>query len=314
MDEIKPLVRPTFYFIGVSTGYSKIMGLFPRWISALGFSQIEIRGYDIEVRGPAERYRAIVRHIKEPGMAVGALVTTHKIDIVRNAGDLFDAFDPYARVFGEISVIAKRDGRLEGYAKDPVSSGLALEAFLPSGYWIDNPGAQVLIMGAGGSGLALSAYLMKTEHGRNVPAKIAISNRRAGPLEHARRVHDSLGRRTEVAYVMVDQGAGNDALIAVLPPGSLVVNATGMGKDRPGSPLSDGALFPENGYAWDFNYRGSLEFLGQAARQDGRRNLHVEDGWTYFIHGWSQAIMEALHIDLSAGEIETLSGIAADLR
>ena len=285
MDEIKPLVRPTFYFIGVSTGYSKIMGLFPRWIRALGFSQIEIRGYDIEVRGPAERYRAIVRHIKEPGMAVGALVTTHKIDIVRNAGDLFDAFDPYARVFGEISVIAKRDGRLEGYAKDPVSSGLAL-----------------------------SAYLMKTEHGRNVPAKIAISNRRAGPLEHARRVHDSLGRRTEVAYVMVDQGTGNDALIAVLPPGSLVVNATGMGKDRPGSPLSDGALFPENGYAWDFNYRGSLEFLGQAARQSGRRNLHVEDGWTYFIHGWSQAIMEALHIDLSAGEIETLSGIAADLR
>jgi len=113
---------------------------------------------------------------------------------------------------------------------------------------------------------------------------------------------------------MVDQGADNDALMAFLPPGSLVVNATGMGKDRPGSPLSDGALFPENGYAWDFNYRGSLEFLGQAARQSGERNLHVEDGWTYFIHGWSQAIMEALHIDLSAGEIETLSGIAADLR
>ena len=44
------------------------------------------------------------------------------------------------------------------------------------------------------------------------------------------------------------------------------------------------------------------------------QGLDTEDGWTYFIHGWSQAIMEALHIDLSAGEIETLSGIAADLR
>jgi len=47
-------------------------------------------------------------------------------------------------------------------------------------------------MGAGGSGLALSAYLLKEEHGDNIPKKIIMSNRRPEPLEHARRVHEAL--------------------------------------------------------------------------------------------------------------------------
>ena len=36
-----------------------------------------------------------------------------------------------------------------------------------------------------------------------------------------------------------------------LPPASLVVNATGAGKDTPGSPLSADAVFPERALVWD---------------------------------------------------------------
>ena len=61
----------------------------------------------------------------------GALVTTHKIDLLKACRDLFDEFDYYAQLTGEISCISKRDGKLCGHAKDPISSGLALEAFLP---------------------------------------------------------------------------------------------------------------------------------------------------------------------------------------
>jgi shikimate 5-dehydrogenase len=57
-----------------------------------------------------------------------------------------------------------------------------------------------------------------------------------------------------------------------------MVNATGLGKDGPGSPITDAAPFPEWGYAWDFNYRGDLVFLEQARRQQTARRLHVEDG------------------------------------
>ena len=59
----------------------------------------------------------------------------------------------------------------------------------------------------------------------------------------------------------------NDTLMGQLPPASLVINATGMGKDLPGSPITDGGLFPIGGVAWELNYRGELQFLRQALAQ-----------------------------------------------
>jgi shikimate dehydrogenase len=316
VENFERLEKPTFYFIGVSTARSKIMDLFPRWVEVLGLPETEIRGVDIEMRGPAEKYRSILEHIGREDKAVGGLVTTHKIDIFKNAGDFLLCVDTYAELFGEISVLSKRSGRLCGHAKDPISAGLALEAFLPKGHWRDNPGARAFIMGAGGSGLALSAYLLREEHGDNLPERIILSNRRPEPLEHARRVHDALrghaaGGRGKVEYVQVVAGGTNDGILESLPPGSLVVNATGMGKDRPGSPLSDGAVFPERGNVWDFNYRGSLEFLLQAERQKAARVLFIEDGWVYFIHGWLQAIGEVFGVPTGPKEYGKLAGVAA---
>jgi shikimate 5-dehydrogenase len=101
-----------------------------------------------------------------------------------------------------------------------------------------------------------------------------------------------------------------------LRPGSLVINATGLGKDAPGSPLTDAAVFPENGIAWDFNYRGDLVFLKQARAQQTQRNIRIEDGWAYFIHGWTRVIAEVFHIDIptASAAFDELSQIAARLR
>ena len=43
--------------------------------------------------------------------------------------------------------------------------------------------------------------------------------------------------------------------------------------------------------------------------QKEQKHLTVEDGWTYFIHGWTQVIAEVFHIDLSE-RIPELSEIA----
>jgi len=102
----------------------------------------------------------------------------------------------------------------------------------------------------------------------------------------------------------------NDDVVKNLPQGSLIVNATGMGKDRPGSPISDDIIFPPNSYAWEFNYRGSIEFFHQAEKQKEKQNLHVEDGWIYFIHGWTQVIGEVFNIDITERDIAKLSEIA----
>ena len=96
----------------------------------------------------------------------------------------------------------------------------------------------------------------------------------------------------------------NDAVLERLKPGSLVINATGLGKDAPGSPLTDAALFPQNAIVWDLNYRGALVFLDQARAQAATRRLQIEDGWTYFLHGWTQVIAEVFHISIpSAGRL-----------
>jgi shikimate 5-dehydrogenase len=78
--------------------------------------------------------------------------------------------------------------------------------------------------------------------------------------------------------------------MANLPEGSIVINATGMGKDIPGSPVSDQGLFSKNGNAWEFDYRGQLDFMYKALRQADSRNVFVEDGWVDFLHGWTQVI------------------------
>jgi shikimate 5-dehydrogenase len=87
-------------------------------------------------------------------------------------------------------------------------------------------------------------------------------------------------------------------VLTLLPAQSLVVNATGAGKDTPGSPLSDDAVFPERGLIWEFNYRGTLPFLEQARAQQTARQLHIEDGWVYFLHGWTRVIADVFDREL----------------
>ena len=128
-------------------------------------------------------------------------------------------------------------------------------------------------------------------------------------------MHDALGTAPGlISYQSVASTHDSDALVEALPPGSLVVNATGLGKDRPGSPLSDDVVFPVNAYVWEFNYRGSLEFVHQAMTQAEARNLDLIDGWRYFIHGWSQVIADVFELELTAETIEELAQAAEAVR
>jgi shikimate dehydrogenase len=118
----------------------------------------------------------------------------------------------------------------------------------------------------------------------------------------------------EVEYIVNSDPRQNDALMAALPEGSLVINATGMGKDTPGSPISDEGQFPQHGIAWEFNYRGELDFMHQALRQVDTRNLRVEDGWVYFVHGWSQVVGQVLGIEIPPDLFARLEETAAATR
>lgn len=302
-----PATEPTMYFIGVTTGQSSIMRIFPIWAKELGIQGC-LKGIDIAIHAPAEDYRAAVEFIRSDPLSLGALVTTHKIDLLNACRDLFDELDPYAQQFGEISSISKRDGRLWGHAKDPISVGLALDSFLPAEHWQKYPEAQACVLGAGGSALAVCAYLAHEKHGDAVPARIQMDNRSVGRLAEA--VHLLGNSRVQMSFNLCPIPEWNDRIVEALPEGSLVINATGMGKDRPGSPLTDKCRFPMNGVIWEFNYRGSLEFMHQAEAQREERGLQIENGWTYFIHGWTQVIAEVFHIDITGERLSMCDRLA----
>ncbi|PZX12204.1 shikimate 5-dehydrogenase [Palleronia aestuarii] len=306
-----PCERPTLHFIGVTTKHSSIMTVFPAWARHFGLDHASISGIDFAPHADPAAYREAVAYIRDDPNSLGALVTTHKIDLFEACRDMFDEIDPFAALMRETSCISKRDGKLVCHAKDPISSGLAIDGFLGPEYWKRTDG-DVFAMGAGGSTIAMTWHLMRKERGANVPGRIVVSDREPGRIDEIRRVHSEIESDVPVEYVLVEQPAGNDAVLPGLAPGSLVINATGLGKDAPGSPLTEAAEFPEAAVAWELNYRGDLIFLKQARIQEVARNLTIVDGWTYFIHGWTQVIAEVFDIEIDPGQdnIDRLTEIA----
>jgi shikimate 5-dehydrogenase len=306
-----PATQPTFWFIGVTTAQSSIMRVFPEWARHLGLGDVAMRGIDLVPHDRPERYREVVAFLKSDPLSRGALVTTHKLDLFDAARDMFDEIDPHAALMEETSCLSRRDGRLICHAKDPISSGLALDGFLPPDHFA-RTGAEVFSMGAGGSTIALTWHLAQAARGANRPSRIIVSNRSEPRLEHLRAIHAALGHGIPVDCILAPRPEDNDAVLSGLSRGALVINATGLGKDAPGSPLSDAARFPQDAIAWDLNYRGALVFLDQA-RAQAAQGLQIEDGWTYFIHGWTQVIAEVFDIVIPTGGpgFDAIAAIAA---
>lgn len=309
----QPATRPTLYFIGVTTGRSSIMNVFPEWARFLALGDCEIKGMDFPLGADPGEYREAVTFIKNDPLSLGALVTTHKIDLLTACKDLFDALDTNAQLLEEVSCISKQNGKLVGHAKDADTSVLALDSFLEPGYWDEQP-AWLVCLGAGGANLALTTQLLQRK--QNHPDRIVITDINQDKITKIREIHKRLGHTHPVEYHVVDGVQTNDQRVIEAPAGSVVTNGTGMGKDTPGSPVSPGVVFPEKGFAWEYNYRGELDFLQMAQKQAQTRSLSVVDGWVYFIHGWTRVISEVFHvaIPVSGSVFEKLSSIASKYR
>lgn len=287
-----PASAPTMYFIGVSTTSSAIHRVFDAWRGLLGLDGVELVGVDLPVGSSADDYRRLLRMLRDDPMAYGALVTTHKIDVFESCRDLFESVNDDALRLGEVSALVTREGCLDGLALDTITSELSLHGIVQ-----DLTGRDVLVLGAGGASLALCDYLAHRPAGRS-PRLVTVTDIAESRLTGIKKDVATGDGDIEWHLEVVDVDVPQDAFVASLRPGGVVVNATGMGKDRPGSPLSDAAVFPRGGVAWEFNYRGELGFLQQARARAEADDLVVEDGWRYFVHGWTRAISVVLDIDI----------------
>src|SRR5260370_39511342 len=123
-------------------------------------------------------------------------------------------------------------------------------------------GGEVFCMGSGGAGVSITWFLLKGEHQLGRPTRIIVSDISTERLDHLQRLVDSPQLETR----LIKSAEENDAIMRTLAPGSLIINATGLGKDRPGSPITDGTAFPSAGVGWELNYLEALRFLQQAHR------------------------------------------------
>ncbi len=303
---------PTMYFIGVTTGQSTMTRLFPFWAAMLGLNA-RLVGVDLPLQAPRERYREAVAQIKYDALSKGALITTHKVNLFNAAEDLFDALDPYAQLCREVDCISKRDGHLVAHSLDPPGSRRALQAILGSHYW-GGRGGHVLCLGAGGAGTAITVNLLTQSDRLDRPQRILVVNDHQEGLDRLRSIVAQIASSVEVEYVLNTDPRRNDALLATLPEESLVINATGMGKDRPGSPITDEGRFPRHSIAWDLNYRGELGFLRQARAQAQQRDVRVHDGWDYFVGSWAEHIAIIFQLSIPPQQLAQLRVKAEEVR
>ena len=293
-------------FIGVTTAQSAAHQFFPAWSAALGIgASSRLEGVDVPLGAPRATYRAIGRRLRDDPEVAGALITSHKIATYEAAADLFDATDTLATLCGEVGCVSRASGRVIGHALDPITSIAALDRLAPVAHWEAFPQARVACLGAGGAGVAIGVGLAQRVALAPGPAGVVVIDRDTSRVDHAQAIMKRVGAPDGWASGVASGGDAShtDAIVTSLPPGSVVINATGMGKDVPGSPLSESVRFPEGGVAWDLNYRGDRPFLGQAAAQASTRGLSVADGWDYFAISWALHVARVFGVNEDANAL-----------
>ena len=295
-------------FFGVRTEGSMSLRLFPVWAQALGIQGANLRGVNLPIDGKPETYRKAVQRLKRDPEVYGALVTSHKLSVVRAAGELIDQYTPASKLTGEVSALYKRGGELWGDAVDPENCGLAMADLLPPNWWSLNEEAGILVLGGGGACVALLVHVLQQTV--NAPSFVQVVEKRADNLDHCARVAGQLDSgKTTVEFIHSSQPQVCDQLVSKLPPCSMVINATGMGKDLPGSPVTDAVRFPDGGVVWELNYRGERPFLHQARKQSEARSLIVADGWHYFLRGWSSVIGLVFNIPITQNRFKDFCAV-----
>lgn len=277
---------PVFLFLGISTAGSSVHRMFGSWSPAFD-PEAQVRGVDVPVDASPDVFRRLIGDLARNPRIRGVVITSHKVRVHAACHDLFDSTSPLVELTREVNGIRSQDG-LHAFATDPV----AIDAVRPDA----GAPAPVVCLGAGGSAVALAmATVLDVARTVATGQPVARTSGRHGVTVVARR-HSVLAELEalfarlpggdRIRLVVAADERQRSRLTAAQPPGTLVANATGLGKLEAGSPLAGPEAFPAGAVAWDFNYRGPLTFLAQA-RAAGARAI---DGWDYFLAAWSTAL------------------------
>ena len=175
----------------------------------------------------------------------------------------------------EIGLVFRRGDRLVGDAGDAESNLQVPGACSVARVHGATAARGAVILGAGGAGVALASTLAHTRR-VGLFQRIMIADIDIARVETVRRLAGEWAAAVPISMELVDDMA--DGFVESAGKGSVIVNATGLGKDRPGSPVSPRVQFPLESIVWDFNYRFAPQqpglFLETAADQASRAWPH----------------------------------------
>lgn len=297
MDDNRP---KDLLFLGVSTAHSNIQRLFDPWARCLE-RNLTLVTHDLPLRSPPQEYREFVTRIRNGGRRIcGALVTSHKAAVYGAARDLFDRVSRASVRLGEIGMVYWDNDGLIGDANDAISSREAGRSLLLSSDAWSRGSREALILGGGGAGLALADTLaVETDIGC---CRVIITESDPARAASVREIVDGWANCIPIEVVIAS--GPSDNLVSSMGEGCLIANATGLGKDSPGSPITALTEFPRYAHLWEFNYRfveqptpNFLE-IGEARKREF--GLTVWDGWEYFVWGW--LVVMATAVGLTAHE------------
>ena len=170
------------------------------------------------------------------------------------------------------------EDRLIGVSPDAAALRLELGGYLSTGSSIE-----MVLLGGGGASRAIALVSSALPQVRRITITEIDARRRDELKQWAEKLKaHGVERRIDILAA-----EANDEVTSNASEGALIVNASGMGKDMAGSPISRKVKFPRGSVVWDMNYRGELAFLAYAYDQAETRDLRVRDGFALFIRNWT---------------------------
>lgn len=277
-----------YYFLGVSTDHSMVNNAFPIWMSFLN-ADVELVGHNLPLNADQSEYDSFLNNLRQQS-TVGSLVTSHKANLFQHCKQKFDVISDDSKLLMEISSIRYDSVRdlLIGHNTDILGCKRSLLALtIENDKWLAGD-RSIVVLGAGGSGLSIicAAHRFVHNHGKLFVTEIGHARR-----EMARTILSN----SDISFVL-ECANSTDEIISSAGRAPLVINATGMGKDIEGSPVTNIQCFPQSSTFWELNYRGDRPLYHNLLRDCRGHGLRIEDGWGFFLDGWLNNITFALNI------------------
>ena len=163
------------------------------------------------------------------------------------------------------------------------------------------------MIGGGGAGLA-AAWNLAVDNLGKASELIVIES---GIVRYEQIIRITSGWETLNNVTVIHSTL--DAYIPNLKSDSsigLIINASGLGKDRPCPQFDLSGITSKHFGYWDFNYRGNLELLQSFRDVEKVNDIRIYDGRKYFYCGWSYVMSHVAGVPWNEDMVMTFTRIA----